>query len=41
MRQALKYLREVDTDDLLVGVSAVAAFASVVGTIFVSFRVLH
>jgi hypothetical protein len=36
MRQALKFIREVDSDDLLVGITSVAAIAIILVTTFIS-----
>jgi hypothetical protein len=41
MRQALKFIRESDSDDLLVWITSVAAVSIVVAAIFVSVRILH
>ena len=39
--RVLKYLHQVDSDDLLVGITSAAAIAIVLAAIFVSVRILH
>jgi hypothetical protein len=41
MRNALKFLREADPDDLIVGLTSVASVGIVFAAIFVALRALH